>query len=177
MKLEIGPGPQKLGDDWTTVSAAPGAAVDHLAEWGLDTLPFPDKSFTTVYACHVIEHVGWMNAERAIMEAWRVLIPGGELIVHTIDFAQIVDAYRNGQMLDQRFKPGELMLELSYRLFAYPKRNGDRACFNWHHSMYDREWLTSLFTKCGFGEIEDVADPLGEEKHGAYNLGLRGIKL
>ncbi len=174
--LEIGPGPEKLGEDWATVSAAPGPAVDVLAEWGLDTLPFQSEEFDEVYASHVIEHVGWMNAQRALAEAWRVLKHGGTIELHTIDFAVVAQQYSRGVATDpERFK--HFMEEISYRVFAYPIRTGDRACVQWHHSCYDRAYLEHVLTTCGFHGFEQVEEPRGPEKHGAYNLGIKAVKL
>lgn len=174
MRLEIGPGPEKLGEDWTTVSAAPGPAVDYMCEWGLDTFPLQDGSVDEIYASHVIEHVPWLHAEVALMEAWRVLKPGGLIEIHTIDFAKIVETYVAGTKAEHR--GGHVMQELSYRLYATSRQPGDRSCVNWHHAAYDRGYLTHLLGVCGFGSIEPVAEPRGPEKHGVYNLGLRAIK-
>ena len=174
MRLEIGPGAAKLGPDWTTVSAAPGRAVDFLCEWGIDDLPFPDEHFDEVYSSHCIEHVSWLNAESALMEARRVLKPGGVVEIHTVDFAKLVEFYRS-RTCDQDDVP-HFMVALSHRLFNYPKRVNDRACANWHHSMYDREYLGWLLDRCGFMDIHDAGEPRGEEKHGVVSFGLKAVR-
>ena len=174
MRVEIGPGPERLSPDWTTVSAVPGTAVDFLAEWGLDRLPFDDCTVSEIYACHVIEHIGWMNVEAALVEAWRVLRVGGTIEIHTIDFAKAVEVYRSGVKADDRTE--HVMEEINFRLFAYAKRPGDRACANWHHGAFDRGYLEWRLEMCGFGSFERVDEPRGPEKHGAYNLGVRGVK-
>jgi SAM-dependent methyltransferase len=42
-------------------------------------MPFADGTFTTVYASHILEHIA--NPLTALREWWRLLAPGGHLIV------------------------------------------------------------------------------------------------
>jgi SAM-dependent methyltransferase len=56
-------------------------------------LPFPDDSFERVFSGDVIEHLSFSDAERMLRESWRVLQPGGILLVHTtpnVVFTQLV---------------------------------------------------------------------------------------
>lgn len=46
-------------------------------------LPFAAESFDRVYAGDVIEHMSYRDGVRMLAEAWRVLRPGGVLLVHT----------------------------------------------------------------------------------------------
>lgn len=184
MRLEIGPGPEKLGDDWATVSAFPGESVDFMAEWGLDDLPFPDEQFDEVYAAHVIEHVGWMQVEGALMEAWRVLKPGGLIELHTIDAGRLLrdlSLAADGPIRDRLLGVGHgrwehPMQAVNYQLFSYAHQVGDRACFQWHHGCFTEEYLGWLLARCGFEQVQAGGTPRGPEKHGAYNLGMRAVK-
>ena len=189
MRVEIGPGPEKLGDDWTTVSALPGPAVDFLAEWGLDRLPFDDASVDEVYACHVIEHVGWMHVEAALVEAWRILKPGGLIELHTIDAGKLMHhmSLVADRVIRERITSvgaGDWqhpMQAFNYQLFSYAKEVGDRACVQWHHGCFTREYLQWLLERCGFVTSTDWRDavniePRGPEKHGAYNMGVAAVK-
>lgn len=170
MKVEIGPGPEPLGEDWTGVSSVPGPAVDLLCEWGLDDLPFLSGTVDEIYASHVIEHVGWMNVTSALAEAWRVLRRGGLIELHTIDFAVVSK--------EMMAAPGDIETwnRANLKVMSYAKRSGDRACFQWHHSMFVAESLRALLVACGFSQIESVAEPRGPEKHGVYNLGVKAVK-
>lgn len=169
VRVEIGPGESRLGDEWVTVSAYPGKSVDYLCEWGLDRLPFADESVTEIYASHVIEHVGWMNVEAALMEARRVLQPGGQIELHTIDLDRVIDRMREGKVEHGQRHP---MITANYRLFAYPYTAGDRACVNWHHGAFTYDYLEWLLDQCGFYMITHVNEPRGSEKHGECNLGV-----
>lgn len=174
MKLEIGPGPEKLGADWTTVSSVPAPGVDYLCEWGQDPLPFLDGTVDEVYASHVIEHVPWTHTEAALFEVWRVLKPGGLIELHTIDFGTIANDYHYGTV--ESGKQGHPMRELSFRVFAYAKTPGDRACANWHHALFDFAYLTELLKGLEFVDIRLVKEPRGPDKHGRYNLGVKAVK-
>jgi SAM-dependent methyltransferase len=66
-----------LVDRVVTLDAAPLPTVDVVAF--ADELPFADGSFDTILATEVLEHV--TDAERAVADAYRVLRPGGHLIV------------------------------------------------------------------------------------------------
>lgn len=55
--------------------------------------PYEDASFDGVLFCEVIEHMQ-MNPLRALREIWRVLKPGGWLILTTPNVARLVNAVR-----------------------------------------------------------------------------------
>lgn len=55
--------------------------------------PFPDESFDGVLFCEVIEHLQ-MDPLRALREIWRVLRPGGWLILTTPNVARLVNVVR-----------------------------------------------------------------------------------
>lgn len=46
-------------------------------------LPFPDASFERVLMLDIVEHLYPPELERALAEAFRLLTPGGRLVVHT----------------------------------------------------------------------------------------------
>jgi SAM-dependent methyltransferase len=70
-----------LVDRVVKLDAAPIPSVDVVAF--SDELPFADGSFDTILATEVLEHV--TDAERAAADAYRVLRPGGHIVV-TVPF-------------------------------------------------------------------------------------------
>lgn len=175
LRVEIGPGPDRLGDDWVTVGVNDG--VDHRRLWGTHTLPFDDNSVDEFYASHVIEHIPWWLVESALSEAARVIRPGGTIEIHTIDFRAVVDRYIFGSCGDWTDKDGiageEPMIWVASRVFSHGKTYAD---VQWHKSCFDRPYLTRLLTDAGFVEIEDAGEPRGPEKHGVSNMGVRAVK-
>lgn len=168
MKLEIGPGEEKLGEDWTTVSVHPGPQVDRLCEWGLDALPFADGTLDLVYASHVIEHIHLGLVPAALMEAWRVLRRGGVIELHTVDFNAVIDKY---------FEDESAMDWVNYRIFAYPKHGGmEGRDPNMHRSCFTRPFLERLLSDAGFADFQDLGEPRGPEKHPDINMGIGARK-
>ncbi len=47
-------------------------------------LEFSDDTFDVIYMTDIVEHLSDLNLEKAISEAYRVLKPGGSLVVHTL---------------------------------------------------------------------------------------------
>lgn len=47
-------------------------------------LPFPDNSIDRIFMLDVVEHLYPKELKAALLEAWRVLVPGGKLIIHTM---------------------------------------------------------------------------------------------
>lgn len=173
MKLEIGPGKRRLGEDWVGVDVKDGPAVDVLCVWGEEQLPFPDNSCSVIYASHVIEHVWWYNVPFALSEAHRCLVPGGKIEIWTVDFARIVEGYLAGYCGDswRKFNPsGDYMTWVNGRIFTYgPEPH------NIHKSCFDKEYLSNLLFNANFKSAYELKTPRGED-HGAINLGVGGEK-
>ena len=62
-----------------------------------DALPYDDETVSNVYASHVIEHVESEHVERFLVEAHRVLKPGGVLRIACPDarFLYEVSSFEN----------------------------------------------------------------------------------
>jgi predicted SAM-dependent methyltransferase len=83
MKLHIGGRVAAAG--WTVLDAQPGPAVDLVGEC-TDLGMFADGSVDEIYASHVYEHLPYfVELNRALREAHRVLRPGGTLRVSVPD--------------------------------------------------------------------------------------------
>ncbi len=60
-----------------------GVAGADIRQGDITKLPWPDASFDRVLSGDVIEHLDHADGERMLAEAYRVLRPGGFLVVHT----------------------------------------------------------------------------------------------
>ena len=172
-KLEIGPGPKKLGNDWITADCRPGS--DYLFFWGIDRLPCEDGTFDLIYSSHCLEHVPWFNTKHAIAEVFRLLKPGGTFRVHVPNFAFLVECYQDRIAGDdwRRHNPsGDPMLWLNGRIFTYGPQDP-----NWHRSVFDQYSLADFLREAGFINVQRIEDrPLGHD-HGRIDLGMTGEKL
>ena len=72
--------PAALGIAERTLAGIPNASVQTA---DCRALPFADESFDRVYSGDVIEHLSYGDGIRMLRETWRVLKPGGELLIHT----------------------------------------------------------------------------------------------
>ncbi len=176
--LEIGPRPDRLGPDWTTVGIEDKDYIDFKAAWGFGPLPFEDESFETFYSAHVIEHIPWWLTVPALKEAYRVLKPGGLIEIHTVNFKTLLIAYALKQPIDTwnchgLNKEGHFMRWIASRLFAFGRSVADP---NWHKAVFDAEYLGECLREAGFVDVTQGHKPRGPEKHGPINLGLRAVK-
>jgi predicted SAM-dependent methyltransferase len=146
--------------------------------WGYEYLPFNDCTVESVYAAHVIEHIPWWLSQQAINDAYRILMPGGCLEVHTVNFEYLVDCYIEDRAADHwmaRGKNPDLhpFKSIASRIFSVDEEPGG---LNWHRSIYDMAWLIELFTTAGFHDLTYPHEPRGPQKHGPINIGIRGVK-
>ncbi len=146
--------------------------------WGFKPLPFPDETFDEVYSAHTIEHVPWWLTEAAIAEARRVLKTGGQLEIHTVDFAYLVNCWMERRVGDKwaaRGKNTEMhpMRWVASRIFSVAETMDDP---NWHRAIFDYPYLEELLTMGGFVAVRLEERLKGPMRHGPINIGIVGVK-
>ncbi|MBF0455804.1 MAG: methyltransferase domain-containing protein [Magnetococcales bacterium] len=70
----VGAAPAEMG-----VSLWPQGKANRIAQVRPDALPFPDQHFNRVIMAHLLE--GTLSSRGVLREAWRILEPGGRLLV------------------------------------------------------------------------------------------------
>ena len=81
--------------------------VDSQERWNPDVccdasrLPFPDGSADYVVLHHVLEHFGCGEGQFLLYEAWRVLKPGGSLLVFVPDLKALAQRWLAGGLTTQ----------------------------------------------------------------------------
>lgn len=105
------------------------------------TLPFSDGSAEFVRLDHVLEHLPQRTACRAVLEAARVLAPGGQLRIGLPDIGATFRSYLETEDLGERL----LVLRTVYGSQTHPGE--------FHQSGWDAESLRSLLTACGFVDV------------------------
>lgn len=191
--LEIGPGKNRipgfetlnLGKDERTE----GGDADHVGD--ARHLPFADNTFDIVYSSHCIEHIPWYQLEETIAEWIRVVKPGGNIEIWTVNSYKIAKSLIkweetgvwDGPRLD-KWKPGgkdknwinnNPVLFAGGRLFSYP-RTGEYDS-NLHRSLLTPRFIKDQFTKNNLKNIREMdrSEVRGYD-HGWINMGISGTK-
>jgi len=141
-KLHIG-GVDKA-EGWEILNAVRGPDVDHLGD-ARDLSRFSDKTFTVIYASHVVEHLDYANNEllNTLREWYRVLVPGGAVYISVPDL----------DVLSRLFLEKD-RLSLEERFFVM------RMMFGGHVDKYDyhvvglnQDFLASFLQQAGFTNL------------------------
>jgi len=135
LKLHLGCGEQHF-DGYVNIDWRKTSATDLVLD--ITKLPYPDNSIKQIESYHVIEHLPRHNLQRALRDWYRVLNPGGKLIIECPDFDEIAKLYLAGdeKQLDGIF--GLQRFEGDYHLFGYNKTR-----------------LSTILERAGFANIEN----------------------
>jgi len=88
LKLNLGCGANKL-DGYVNIDSEPSVKPDILANM-LDKLPYKANSVDEVAMFHVVEHISKHSHLKLFTEIWRVLKPGGTLLLAYPEFQKVV---------------------------------------------------------------------------------------
>ncbi len=180
--LEIGPGHERL-PGFETLNVVRTPATDHVGD--ASKPPFQDATFDLVYSSHCIEHVEWFAVEATILEWARILKPGGQLEVHTVNgyamMRALVDYEETGEVpIRAGAWKRDLHQDDPYKWAAGRILNYQRKCeggTHWmHRAILTPRYMRRCFEQAGLTDLEVVAEPRGPKKHKAINMGLRGRK-
>lgn len=91
VKLDIGGGTNKRGDDYTSVDIQ---NADVIAEmWNL---PFEDNSVDEIWSSHTLEHAPMCQVPLTLAEWFRVLKPNGRAIIQVPNFDYVAKYWLTG---------------------------------------------------------------------------------
>jgi len=92
IKLELGSGPVKGKNGWTTIDCCDESDI----RWDLrEPLPFPDNSIDAIYSSHVLEHFSYLELMRLLKDCLRVLKSGGMFSACVPDAEIYINGYFN----------------------------------------------------------------------------------
>jgi predicted SAM-dependent methyltransferase len=118
-------------------------------------LPFEPATVDVVYSSHMLEHLDRGRSRQFLLEAHRVIRPGGWLRIVVPDLERPVREYTSS---------GDADALIERLLLAMPKAYGRHAVvqrlvgFRGHRWMYDSRSLARLIESCGFCNV-DIVEP------------------
>lgn len=119
---------------WANIDINPECNPDYMQNWN-DLSRWDNACVDVVVSHHSMEHVGCGEASGFVREAWRVLKPGGSLLVFVPDVKALVQRWILGQLDTQIFLTN-----------IYGPFDGTEA--SRHRWGYDREHLTKFLMDC-----------------------------
>lgn len=93
MKLDIGAGPFKRDEDYTSVDANHPDADIKAPMWAI---PLPDDSVQAIWSSHALEHVQMTKVPETLKEWYRLLKPGGLAIIQVPNFDYVARYWLTG---------------------------------------------------------------------------------
>lgn len=162
--LNLGAG-DDIREDAVNLDIRRLAGVDTRAD--IRSLPFQTAVFEQVIAQDCIEHVRYCEVDEFLEECYRVLAPGGELLVRTPNFQWILDN------IEYHYEHPVRLQRKLYGGHTYPRENDEDYEENTHMCIFTPELLKDHLDEAGFRAIYTRTD-MAQPNH--WNLGARGLK-
>ncbi len=140
MKLHLGCWKRNI-PGFTHIDICDETHIDYRSS--IDSLPFiQDDCVELIYCSHAFEYFDRIEAQRALVEWKRVLIPGGELRLAVPDFNALIEVYRLTGDLTRILGP------------LYGRMNidkGERQIGTiYHKTVYDELSMANVLREAGF---------------------------
>jgi predicted O-linked N-acetylglucosamine transferase (SPINDLY family)/predicted SAM-dependent methyltransferase len=149
---------------WEILNAIAAPGVDHLGNAN-DLSRFPDGTFDTIYASHVVEHFDYQKELAKTLAEWqRVLKPGGSILVSVPDLEVLA-----GLLLDKSLAPVERFMVMRMMF------GGHMDDYDYHYVGLTEEFLRDYLTGAGFNGIQRV-ESFGQFKD-TSDLQFRGKRI
>jgi len=173
-RLNLGCGNKPL-PGYVNVDIFKGPAVDEVFEF--DQIPYSDGTIDALHSEHALEHVTFERAEKAIQEWFRVLRPGGELLLYMPDFERCCQAYLNAPLEDPTFKQTRAWYKAT--IFGIQQgQAGEPDEAQIHKSGFSKQEIQIVLERNGF--IVDYAVNYGgpgqKSDYGTPSMGIRALK-
>ena len=153
LRLNLGCGRRKR-DGWVNVDKSVRVEPDVVLDVTVTPWPWDAGSVDEAESFHLVEHMEAPRGEGFVNECFRVLRPGGRLVVECPDLAAVCALYATD--------PARATLSL----FGHQNRGQAMR----HRYGYSRETLAALLTRAGF-RVEHVGD--GTDYHAAEEPCIR----
>jgi predicted SAM-dependent methyltransferase len=164
-------GGQIIHPDWRILNIADAPGVDYVADCkNLDI--FSSNSVNQIYASHVVEHLSHKDEfMAAIFEFYRVLVPGGKLMLAVPDMEILLKIFGHPES-DISTKYGIVNI-----IFG-----GQKNPFDYHKIGLDYQLLQFFLQSAGFKLMQRVEsfglfDDASEYKYMMYPVSLNVISI
>jgi predicted SAM-dependent methyltransferase len=145
MSIKLNIGSRAKADGWKNFDILPGPEVDFVGDC-VDLSQFADNSVETIYASHVLEHISYQQDLQAALKEWfRVLEPGGTLMISVPDLEMLCRLYLSPTLqAEHRFQIMQIMF------------GGQVDEYDFHAVGLSYELLSYYLNTAGFAEIKRV---------------------
>jgi len=144
LKLHLGG--ELVRPGWTIVNAQPASGVDVVATI-TDLSAIADAAAEAIYASHVYEHLSNREVGVALREAWRVLSPGGAIMIAVPDLEVLTKMLTHPALTIQDRWHVQRMIY-----------GGQIDAYDFHKSGFTFDLLSAVLVEAGFVGVERVAD-------------------
>jgi len=135
LKLNLGCG-RRILQGYVNIDSNP--FEDKVTVMDVRNLMYADDSVDEILAEFILEHIPYYQIQETILEWWRVLRPGGTLVLWVPDFDEIARAWLDGEIS---------RTVLHYQLYC-PMLNPEKQMP--HFQVFDKKYLRELLTQEGF---------------------------
>lgn len=161
-KLQIGGGKCYLSD-FVNLDIFSPADIIWDCRYGL---PFHKNSFKFIFSEHFLEHLDFPTSVRKVLgEMYRVLKPGGEILLGVPDAGKVIEAYSsdNVKFLEEiknlcyRNRRPAIEIYGNIDLVNYIFRDQlDNPKYSVHYWAYDKRSLSNLLRSIGFRNVKKM---------------------
>lgn len=135
--------------EFLNIDANPMALCDLTA--GVERLKLRRESVAVIYNSHVFEHVPRASADKVLREWYRVLVPGGKLILCVPDMEILTKIYLTG-IQNYKLSEAKRNVEMACGIIF----GGQRDRYDFHFFGYSFETICSMLELAGFREIQRI---------------------
>ena len=136
----------KYWDNYINVDVDPDCNPDVVADL-TQKLPFEDNYADEIISIHLIEHIDTLKIDNLIQDWFRILKPGGKLIIECPDLEKIAV-----HILNQRFRNSDRELWEMYTVYGIFGEQTENAWMR-HQWAYTPDSMAELLSKHNFIDI------------------------
>jgi len=173
-KINVGSGERKI-ENYLNVDVYEAPGIDVVSE--MDDLPYEDSTISEIYSEHALEHVPFKRAEKTLKEWFRVLQPGGKLILHMPDFELCCQSYLKAPLEDSHFMNTRAWFK--YTIYGIQEsQGGEPDDAQIHQCGFSKEEIKIVVEKAGFQvtSVENYGGPGQKPDYGTPSMTILAIK-